>query len=128
MLSPRPQPTSSKSKPDYRRPPTSARAWRQQPSAALRCSPVAKARCRDDLLIPPDAHLTGDPFESRQLVRADEAQPGYHLSRARRVAHRIGAHDLARVGDPLDARRDVHGLAEVVEALVQVHRDARAGV
>lgn len=81
-----------------------------------------------DLLIAPDTNVTVDPFESRHLARADGAQCGYHLGRTRRVAHLVGADDLARARNRLDARRDVHCLAEIVEALVQVHRDARPGV
>lgn len=54
--------------------------------------------------------MTVDPFESRHLARTYRVQFRYHLGRTRRLAHLVGADDLARVRDRLGARRNVHCL------------------
>src|SRR5215470_1749919 len=68
--------------------------------------------------------FVGDPAQSSLLNGRREAVGRQDLRRLRILDHRLGGKDSARLGETLDARRHVDGLAEIILPIVKRHREA----
>ena len=84
-------------------------------------SAAAEPRVSRDLV---DRQRGGDPAQGVALPHRREAAGLEQPGRLEVLDHRAGREDGARGGEPLHARGDVHGLAEVVLALVERDREA----
>src|SRR3546814_3383706 len=94
-----------------------------RPNWSVRCPPsrLHATALRDSVV----ADLTGDAGQ-RRAVRLRRDAAGRRQARGPGVLqHRAGGEDLARDGEMLDTRGDVHRLAEVVLPLVEDRKSTR---
>src|SRR5512140_7932 len=110
----------------------SARALRTTPPLGRKARrarmPARRHAARGASGEPVERHLAVDALEEGAVRPRAEGRAPYDVLGARRAEHGVRDDDLVGRRGALHARRDVDGLAEVVEPLVRLDRDARPRV